>query len=98
VEKVNLNRTKNKTKIIYKINKTIFQVHAQFATLSPALAFGHFPVSQPGHLSATATPASAESMCMPHPAQVCLPHDLHSTFLHIITIGFSIQKMKTTTS
>jgi len=34
------------------------------------LAAGHLPVRHPGQRSFSGTPASAESMCMPHPAHV----------------------------
>jgi len=37
--------------------------------------------------SATGTPESAESMCLPQPPQLGLLHVLHVTFIHIFLAG-----------
>ena len=43
----------------------------------------HFPVLHPEHLSSTATPLNAESMCKPQPLQVGLPQVPHGFSQHI---------------
>ena len=54
------------------------------STVSSFPAPGHLPVSQPAHRSSIDTPASAVSMCLPHPAQVFLPQPAQSSAKHMV--------------